>query len=802
MTLLYLSVAWLIGIALGASLDMPPEMFLWLALPPAGGALIWRRKSQARLLSACGLVLVAGALRYSLVVPHFDRGTIAHYNGQKEVTVRGLVADEPDIRDRSLNLRLRVRELQVDGRWQDVGGDVLLQVGRYPEYHYGDVLEVQGNLETPPEFPEFSYRAYLAARDIHAMLRRPRIQVLAEGQGNPIYATLYAFKARAQATIAEIIPEPEASLLTGILLGNERGIPENVQAAFARTNTAHVIAISGFNIAIIAAYLSQAGQRLLGRRRAVYFTVAGIVMYTVLVGASASVVRAAIMGSLSVIALHLGRQNDALNALAVSALVMTLHNPFALWDIGFQLSFAATLGLILLVPRLQERANTLLARLLPGDQAEQVVGLANDAVIVTLAAQIATWPIIVYNFRQFAVLGLLANFLILPVQPAVMIWGGLATVAGLILLPAGQALGWVAWLFLAYTIRTVEAAAQLPLAFITLDSIPVLVPAMYYGLLLAILSGSRLGFVVRALARQGSGGAKAPTTNLRRDLLGKLNWQLSTRVLLTAGVIVVVLVWVAALTGPDGRLHVVFVDVGQGDGIFIETPGGHQLVIDGGPSPSAMASAVGRRLPFWDHSLDLVVLTHPNEDHMAGLVPLVERYSVDTILTGGGESRSPSYPRWRSLLAARSQPAVAPQAGMRLNLGDGAWLDVLNPTGAPVRSDNDDSAVLRLGLGEVTFLFTGDLEETGEALLLASGQTLQSTVLKVGHHGSRGSTSPRFLEAVKPQVAVISVGQNTFGHPAPEVLARLAGTRLFRTDRDGSVEIITDGKGLWVRTER
>jgi len=789
---LYLSLAWLIGITLGASLDMPPEMFVWLAIPPAGGILIWRQEPRSRLIFACGLVLVAGALRYARVLPHFDRGTIAHYIGQRDVTIRGLVADEPDIRDRSLNLRLRVRALQVEGGWQDVGGDVLLQMSRYPEYHYGDVLEVQGTLEMPPEFPEFSYRAYLAARDIHAILRRPRVQVLAEGQGNPVYATLYAVKARAQATIAEIISEPEASLLSGILLGNERGIPEEVQTAFARTNTAHIIAISGFNIALIAAYLSQAGQRVLGRRRAVYFTIAGIIVYTMLVGAGASVVRAAIMGSLSVIALHLGRQNDALNALAVSALVMTLHNPFALWDIGFQLSFAATLGLILLVPRLQERAQALLSRVLPGDRAEQVVGVANDAVIVTLAAQIATWPIIVYNFRQFAVLGLLANFLILPVQPAVMLWGGLATIAGLIFQPAGQAVGWVAWLFLAYTIRTVEAAAQLPLAFITLNSLPVLVPALYYGLLLTILSGSQFRFVVRALVHRESGGAGAPTTH---------PWP-STRVLLGAGVVVVVLVWVAALTGPDGRLHVVFVDVGQGDGIFIETPGGHQLVIDGGPSPSAMVSGVGRRLPFWDRSLDLVVLTHPNEDHLAGLVPLLERYMVDQVLAGGGESRSPSYPRWRALLAARRQPAIAPQAGMRIDLGDGTWIDVLNPTGAPVYSDNDNSAVLRLGLGEVTFLFTGDLEETGEELLLRSGQNLQSTVLKVGHHGSRSSTSPRFLEAVRPQVAVISVGQNTFGHPAPEVLARLAGTQLFRTDRDGSVEITTDGQGLWVRTER
>lgn len=784
MLFFYLSVAWLAGIALGTLIGWPWTLLALLAITPAGGLVLGRSRPTLRLACACAIAGLLGAARMAAASPTFDASTLATYNDHGPATLEGVVVAEPDVRDKGTNLVVEVQRMQIGGDWRPVAGTVLVQVPRELPPAYGDRLELHGNLVSPPEFADFSYRDYLAGRGIYSLMQRPTVRVLAHDQGNPVYAALYAFKARAQATTAEILPDSEASLLTGILLGNERGIPAGVKDAFARTNTSHIVAISGFNIAILASYLSQAGQRLFGRRRAVYFVVTGIAAYTVLVGASASVVRAAIMGSLSVIALHLGRHNDALNALAVSASLMTLHNPFALWDVGFQLSFVATLGLILLVPRLQAHAQALLARFLPGQRAEQVIGLVNDAVIVTFAAQLATWPIIVYNFRQLAALGMAANFLVLPLQPAVMIWGGMATLAGLVFQPAGQALGWVAWLFLAYTIRTVEAAAQLPLASIPLDRIPILVPAAYYALLLAVLFG---------------GSAHLDTWRSWPD---KLNWRPSTRLLLSTGAVVVVLIWLAALTGPDGRLHVTFVDVGQGDGIFIETPGGRQIVIDGGPSPSLMAAAVGRRLPFWDRSLDLLVLTHPNEDHLAGLLPLVERYTVETVLAGDGESRSPSYARWRSLLETRRLPAIAPQAGMRIDLGDGSWLEVLNPTGAPVRADNDDSAVLRLGLGEVSFLFTGDLEETGEELLLRSGQTLQSTVLKVGHHGSRGSSSPRFLEAVQPQVAVISVGPNTFGHPTAEVLQRLAGTRLFRTDRDGSVEIITDGKGLWVQTER
>jgi competence protein ComEC len=271
--------------------------------------------------------------------------------------------------------------------------------------------------------------------------------------------------------------------------------------------------------------------------------------------------------------------------------------------------------------------------------------------------------------------------------------------------------------------------------------------------------------------------------------------------------VAVVLVWLAAIQAPDGLLHVFFLDVGQGDAILIQTPGGRQVLVDGGPSPAQLAWQVGRHTPFWDRDLDVVVLTHPDGDHMNGLVPLVERYAVALVLDSSASAQAPEAQPWLAALNRRGMRRETAQRGLRLHLGDGVWLDVLHPpaqllagTGA---DDNNNSTVIRLGYGRVCFLLTGDLEMGGEAVLMSSGQPVQCPALKVSHHGSAGATSEAFVAAVAPQVAIIQVGaDNRYGHPAPELMKRLSSARIYRTDQDGTIEVTSDGQRLWLRTER
>ena len=791
MTLVYLSIVWLAGIAAARWLRPPLTLVGLLAVLPLAGFLLWRNDPRIRRISACGLFLLLGSLRYTLSLPHLaDPGHIAAYVDQGRVTIRGVVADEPDVRDTYTNLRLAADWVEIKGEGHPVRGAILVRAPCYPSYSYGDELQVEGLLETPPVFERFSYRDYLARQGIYGLVCRPEITLLSRGGGNPLHRLLLAFKARVQGVIARILPEPEASLLTGILLGVEAGIPKRVMEAFSATNTTHIIAISGFNISVLAGMLSMAARRLAGRRRMALLTIAGIAAYTILVGASASVVRAAIMGSLYLLARHFGREGDVLTGCLLAAFLMTLHNPLVLWDVGFQLSFAATLGLILYARPFEERAQALLGRVLPPGWADRALSLLSDALLVTLAAQLTTFPLLLHYFGRLSVVSLLANGLILPVQPAIMFCGGLAAGLGLVWLPLGRVLGWLAWLPLTYTIRVVEWAASFPWASVPVEGFSSWAVAAWYG---------ALAFLTWGL-RWGSEGWRT----LRDRLRARISTALSLGLLLAAAL----LIWAAVLSLPDGRLHVVFFDVGEGDSIFIQTPHGHQILVDGGPSPSLLLGGLGRAMPFWDRSLDLVVLTHPDEDHLAGLVPVLKRYRVGHAMEPALPHETPLAEEWGRLLSERGVHQVIGQRGMRIAVEDGVLLEVLHP--GPIllqgteADDNNNSLVLRLVYGRSSFFLAGDLEHEGEEVLLKAGQPVRSWVLKVAHHGAKSGTGEPFLAAVAPRLAVISVGRgNRFGHPSPELLRRLAeqGVSVLRTDERGQIEIITDGERCWVRTE-
>lgn len=273
--------------------------------------------------------------------------------------------------------------------------------------------------------------------------------------------------------------------------------------------------------------------------------------------------------------------------------------------------------------------------------------------------------------------------------------------------------------------------------------------------------------------------------------------------LLLALAFLTVIGWIAVRGLPDNRLHVWFLDVGQGDAILIQAPDGRQMLVDGGPSPSALLDQLGEVLPFWDRSLDVVVLTHPDADHVSGLIPLFDRYKVAAVV----DAVAPDEKAGESWLAAVSAARVSHQAAMRgMRLAAGAVvLTVLSPVdGSAVIDDgNNGSVVLRLDYGENSVLLTGDAEGDAERAMLSSGFPLRADVLKVGHHGSNASTSPQFLAAVQPLLAVISVGKdNHFGHPAPGLLQRLEGVETLRTDEHGRIELVSDGARWTVHCER
>ncbi|QQG45006.1 MAG: MBL fold metallo-hydrolase [Candidatus Sungiibacteriota bacterium] len=250
------------------------------------------------------------------------------------------------------------------------------------------------------------------------------------------------------------------------------------------------------------------------------------------------------------------------------------------------------------------------------------------------------------------------------------------------------------------------------------------------------------------------------------------------------------------------NLIVNFFDVGQGDAIFIEVPDGNQILIDGGPNDKIL-SRLGGVMPFWDRDIDLLVLTHPHADHLDGLLEVLKRYNIGQVLESGAEHSIPEYQEWRDLLRTKNVPVFVAQRGQKVKAG-GAVFVVLAPFenygGKTLKNIHDATVILKMNYGSTTALFTGDAEKQLEYRLLWSNSDIKSDILKVGHHGSKTSTSEEFLKAVSPKFAVVQVGRkNRYGHPAQEVLDRIAGAgvALFRVDLDRDTEFVSNGLQFW-----
>jgi competence protein ComEC len=291
---------------------------------------------------------------------------------------------------------------------------------------------------------------------------------------------------------------------------------------------------------------------------------------------------------------------------------------------------------------------------------------------------------------------------------------------------------------------------------------------------------------------------------VERRLLHKIRKIVLSWTGLAAIAVIAAVAWLGLRGLPDGKLHIYFLDVGQGDAIFIQAPDGRQVLVDGGPNPISLFNQLSEVMPFWDRSIDMVVLTHADSDHINGLLALPDRYRVRQVIATAQAETAPLAAAWLDTFEHEGMQPIHAERGMQMMIGN-AVLTVLNPgeepVGAPLGADedNENSIVLRLDHGAMTFLLTGDADATVEKAILELGLPLRADVLKAGHHGSSGATSLEFVAAVQPQIVVFQVGAgNRFGHPSEEVLGRVSGSRIFRTDTDGRVEVVSDGHSLRV----
>ena len=727
-------------------------------------ALRWHGVATAGLLALAAVLGALRAMSDPLPADHIARVAL-----QPLVSVEGRLAEEP-VRWAVDRTRLLV---DVDGLRD--GLDLRPVSGRLQVTLYGDMASVGEGQRVALDLKLSRPRGFRnpGSFDYPAFLKREGILLVGSGRAESLISLTtddppwpVRIKRWAMATIGGHLPEASAALTAGLLLGEKTGLSPETAEAFRRAGVYHILAVSGFNVALLASsvffVLSTVG---VPRRATAMLAGATLVGFALTVGGQASVLRATVMGLLLLAAMLLDRESQLMNALALAVVALLVWRPGDLGEPGFQLSFAATAGIIYLTPVitswLEERG---WARWLATSTA------------VSLGAQAAVTPVMLAHFNQLSLIGVAANLVVVPLAGAATVLGMLALLAALASTVAADMLFQALWLLLLALRACVWAAARLPAAMIHLPA-PGWVAISAWCAALALLP-----YVA------------APSRWIRGALVALL------------GVALALSVWPWVRPG-DGRLRVTFLDVGQGDAILIEAPEGPRLLVDGGPAGNQRLD-VGERViaPYlWNlptQSLEAVALTHPDSDHSGGLRAVLTRFRVHEFWENG---------RWiagteTTLRAAERSGACRRTlvAGQRLWLGS-ALLTVLNPDGTrpldepPPWGQNEESLVLRLDWRGFSLLLTGDLGASGEEHLLAAHAPLRSLVLKVGHHGSRYSSTTEFLDATRAALAVISVGaRNSFRHPTPETLGRLeaAGARVYRTDQDGAVILETDGLAL------
>ena len=666
---------------------------------------------------------------------------------------------------------------------------------RYPTIIPTDVISFDGRLEPAPA--DGGFGEYLLRAGIAFTARPPAMHIVAN-DGGPI-AGLEQLRRTAAALISDVLPEPQSGLAAAMAIGLRDGVAREVSDDFRTAGLSHVVAISGWHICLLAGVIGGLLGRLSRRRRSVV-VLGAVCAYAVLAGASPSVLRAAVMASVALVARESGRRGSAPAALSLTVFAMLLAEPGTVTDVGFQLSAAATAGLLVWAGPLR----AWLAARVPA----AVPGWLLEALAVSLAAQAATLPLVLLTFGRLSLVAPLANLLVAPIVAPVMLLIFLAFLCGAavtglgvpVLLCAPVTL--IAALGIGAMIALAHAAASVPFAAVTLPPPFDLAGAIGSALAIAAVLARRRRQVrapsATVLAGRGRESARATRLTPHRVAVGASLGGLCLLLAVVGG------------ARPDGRLHVDVLDVGQGDAILVEGPGGGRMLVDTGPDPDRLITLLDRYLPPWDRRIDIVVITHPHEDHIAGLALLLERYRVGEVAESGMIGPGPGYAASRVALAALDmQPRL-------LRAGDILWLDGARlevdwplPGGVPLhpanggKAINNVSIVLDVHYGARRMLLTGDIEEEVDPQLLARGVAAPDgrrlDVLKVAHHGSGTATTAAFLAALQPRIAVISVGWgNVYGHPAPATLARLAdsGAQVFRTDLDGTVEISTDGADL------
>jgi competence protein ComEC len=799
--------AYISGIIMGNYFHLP---FLVAMVGVMGAStalliLIFSEKKKAALILSPVIFALLGLLYIGRVLhPDFSSHHLIHFAGDKRYPIEGILYQPPEPAQEKTRLYVRAEKIYLEEGHFSVTGNLLLTVkDRNGDWRYGDRVRFISKLYLPRPATNpgaFDYRRFLALQGVWVTAyanHADEVVRMQEGMGNAFFHFVESGREKIRKFFDENAPPPSRGIMKALILGERGDIEREMNEKFIVAGVNHILSISGLHVALVAAFFFGATRwvlklfpslllRLPLSKTSALMAIVPVIFYTFIAGLGVAAVRSTIMMLSFLLALLLDREKDLYDALFLAAFLILIVSPASLFDVSFQLSFLAVLAILYLIPRFTEFFSSFKAWPLKSWVEEQprwkmkLLLYLGASLLTSTAAILGTGPLVGYYFNRISMAGFFSNLLLVPLMGlGNTLLSLLAAFLIFVSLPLAKILMALNVFLLDISLTLVDLFSRIPLAArrVNTPTFPELF--LFYGMIVL-------------------------AANLKR-------WKRALYALIGVLLIFVSLqAYFYYAVSQNKELTVTILDVGQGDAAVVHFPHGKVMVIDGGGSPDGSFDP-GERIVapcLWkmkNKAIDFLVNTHPHPDHLQGLLFLLDNFKIGEVWHNGERAEDDSLAeRFLSAAGERLQRMGRGRGPLEIN---GVKVEFLHPpldrNEASSLVGNNASLVLRLTFGEVSFLFCGDVEAAAEEEIRRTNPNLQSSIIKVPHHGSKTSSTEEFVKSVQPKFAVFTVrGGGRHRLPHPTVLRRYEDRRVkvFLSDRDGAITFSTNGKELQVRT--
>lgn len=782
MELFFITIAWIFGVIWGLYFKISIALFVVPLILVCVYLTIKKKRKIRKYVILFLISILISNTQITLLEKSFDE---KYKNIEENLEIVGTIISNPIDKQYKNQYTLKVEKINEDKKYKNT--NLQLNVKKEKEtLNYGDKIIVRGNFEEASQARNeggFDYKQYLKSKNIYGIITADKKDIKLIKKNNVGVIDLIANKIRnsMKEKIEQNLSNETSELLSGILIGEKSNLKKEIQEDFRDSSLSHVLAISGMHVSYVILGITFVISKIkLSKKMSKIVTILLLLFFIILTGKTASVTRACFMSSYIILASLLHKKANVLGSISISLLIILIINPYFILDIGLQLSYGGTIGIVLIYSILKKYRKKKEEKCSKFKKViHKIKDKILDTILITISANLVIFPIVLFHYNTMSFTFIISNLLVFSIIGIIIILGFISVFTSYIISPLAKVMFFFLQIFLNLLTQIAHFCAELPLSKVYFPTPKIYVIILYYLFLIYIIL-------------------------VKNEIIK--NKKVNRKILIIF--IIVVIISNLILNFIPKTFTISFIDVGQGDSMLVSTPKGKNILIDGGGSRDEESFNVGKQtlIPYLLNKgitkLDYIIISHFDSDHVGGILSVLEELKAEKVIICKQEENE-NYKRFKEIVKNKKIKVYVVKKGDNLKIEENIWLNILWPKDERIKENaiNNNSIVAKLNYKNFSILLTGDIEKIAENQILKEYENtniLNANILKVAHHGSKSSSTNEFLEKVKPQIALIGVGEkNTFGHPNEGVLNRLGNlnTKTYRTDQMGEITIKIDNKG-------